>query len=126
MLNNPDTAPSASVNRWIVSIFTFHFELWHVPGKIHGPNGLSCRPPQPGDLDDDEDPDAFDDWVDHLYGFLHFLNPTTPALQTNDLLYQFAAEQSLIPESDSDPDNTQDTTYAEPQSDSTRLADQRL
>jgi hypothetical protein len=41
MLNNPNTAPSASVNRWIVSILTFHFELRHVPGKIHGPDGLS-------------------------------------------------------------------------------------
>ena len=40
MLNNPDTAPSASINRWIVSILTFHFELRHVPGKQHGPDGL--------------------------------------------------------------------------------------
>ena len=126
MLNNPDTAPSASVNRWIVSILTFHFELRHVPGKIHGPDGLSRRPPQPGDLDDDEDPDAFDDWVDHLYGFLHLLNPTTPAPQTNDLLYRFATEQSPILESNPDPDNAQDTTYTGPRSDSARLADQRL
>jgi hypothetical protein len=41
MLNNPNTAPSASLNRWIVSILTFHFELLHVPGKLHGPDGLS-------------------------------------------------------------------------------------
>ena len=27
MLNNPDTAPSASINCWIISILTFHFEL---------------------------------------------------------------------------------------------------
>ena len=27
MLNNPDAAPSASINRWIVSILAFHFEL---------------------------------------------------------------------------------------------------
>jgi hypothetical protein len=40
MLNNPDTAPSASINRWIVSILTFHFELQHVPGKQHGPDRL--------------------------------------------------------------------------------------
>jgi len=45
MLNNPDTAPFASVNHWIVSILTFHFELQHIPGKIHGPDGLSHRPP---------------------------------------------------------------------------------
>ena len=80
MLNNPDTASSTSVNRWIISILTFHFELQHVPEKIHRPNGLSCRPPQPGDLDNDEDLDAFNNWVDHLYGFLHLLNPTIPTL----------------------------------------------
>ncbi len=27
MLNNPNIAPSTSINRWIVSILTFHFEL---------------------------------------------------------------------------------------------------
>ena len=41
MLTNPDTAPSASINQWIVSIVTFHFELRHIPGKQHGPDGLS-------------------------------------------------------------------------------------
>ena len=126
MLNNPDTAPSASINHWIVSILTFHFELRHVPGKIHGPDGLSRRPPQPEDLDDNEDPDTFNDWVNHLYGFLHLLNPTTPAPQTNDLLYRFATEQSPIPESDPDLDNAQDTTYAGPRSNSARLVDQCL
>ena len=32
MLLNPDITPSASVNRWIVSILLFHFILIHVPG----------------------------------------------------------------------------------------------
>ena len=41
MLNNPDLAPLASVNHWIVAILTFHFELQHVPGKHHGPDSLS-------------------------------------------------------------------------------------
>ena len=41
ILNNPDIAPSASVNRWIILILTFHFELRHIPGKHHGPDGLS-------------------------------------------------------------------------------------
>ena len=74
MLNNPDTAPSASVNRWIVVILTFHFELRHVPGKIHGPDRLSHRPLQPGDLNNEDDTDEFDDWIDNLYGFLHMIN----------------------------------------------------
>ena len=95
MLNNPDTVPSASLNRWIVSILTFHFELRHVPGKQHGPNGLSRHPPQPSNLsDEEEDPEAFDDWVDNLYGFAHLLNPTAPKSDSAKLLCAFAMEQA--------------------------------
>ena len=81
MLANPDIAPSASINRWIVSILTFQFELVHVPGTHHGPDGLSRRPRQPDD--DPEDPDdEFDDWIDNLHGFMHFIQPsiTPPTL----------------------------------------------
>jgi hypothetical protein len=73
MLKNPDLAPSASINRWIVSILMFHFTLVHVPGTHHGPDGLSRRKPQP---DDEEDPeDDFEDWIDQVSGFMHFVNP---------------------------------------------------
>ena len=41
MLANPDLTPSASMNRWIVSILLFHFTLVHVPSTQHGPDGLS-------------------------------------------------------------------------------------
>lgn len=41
MLSNPDIAPMASINRWIISILTFHFILVYVPGAFHGPDGLS-------------------------------------------------------------------------------------
>ena len=41
LLENPDIAPSASINQWIVSILMFHFTLVHVPGMHHGPDGLS-------------------------------------------------------------------------------------
>ncbi|EIW58980.1 uncharacterized protein TRAVEDRAFT_124073, partial [Trametes versicolor FP-101664 SS1] len=41
MLQNPDLAPGASINRWILGIITFHFNLVHVPGTLHGPDGLS-------------------------------------------------------------------------------------
>ena len=47
MLSNPDIAPSASINRWIISILMFHFTLVHVPGECHGPDGLSRRVRQP-------------------------------------------------------------------------------
>ena len=73
MLQNPDVAPSASMNRWIVSILMFHFTLVHVPGTHHGPDGLSRRKPQPGD--EEEPDDDFEDWIDNVNGFLHFLNP---------------------------------------------------
>ncbi|KZT28880.1 hypothetical protein NEOLEDRAFT_1025226, partial [Neolentinus lepideus HHB14362 ss-1] len=68
MLQNPDIAPSASINRWIVSILTFHFKLVHVPGVKHGPDGLSRRLPQPDDPLQDEDSE-FDDWIDRLHSF---------------------------------------------------------
>src|SRR5882672_3653782 len=34
MLNNPDIQPGAAVNRWIVGIKLFQFELVHVPGRL--------------------------------------------------------------------------------------------
>ena len=73
MLSNPDIAPSASINRWILSILMFHFTLVHVPGSQHGPDGLSRRRPQPGDEEEPED--DFDDWIDQVNGFMHFINP---------------------------------------------------
>jgi hypothetical protein len=78
MLANPDLDPSASINRWIVSILTFHFDLIHVPGSMHGPDGMSRRNPQPGDVP--EPVDDFDDWIDELYGFMHMINPDSLAL----------------------------------------------
>ena len=36
MLANPDLHPGASINRWILAILTFHFELIPVPGTSHG------------------------------------------------------------------------------------------
>jgi hypothetical protein len=74
MLSNPDIAPSASINRWIVSILTFHFTLVHVAGTHHGPDGLSRRPPQPEDESIHREED-FGDWIDHLHGFIHQINP---------------------------------------------------
>ena len=78
MLANPDIAPSASINRWIISILVFHFTLVHVPGSFHGPDGLSRRKPQPGDQPEPED--DFDDWIDRLHGFMHIINPPTGLL----------------------------------------------
>jgi hypothetical protein len=92
---NPDIAPSASINHWIVSILTFHFTLIHIAGTHHGPNGLSCRPLQDEDLviDDEED---FGDWIDQLHGFMHQINPISiPLSPTPQSLPTFALSSDL-------------------------------
>jgi hypothetical protein len=61
MLSNPDISPSASINWWIVAILTFHFDLVHVPGTHHGPDGLSRWPWQVGDNEDRDDEEDFAD-----------------------------------------------------------------
>ncbi|KIY61214.1 hypothetical protein CYLTODRAFT_317433, partial [Cylindrobasidium torrendii FP15055 ss-10] len=43
MLEHPDKVPNAAINRWIEYILQFMFKLVHVPGRIHGPNGMSRR-----------------------------------------------------------------------------------
>jgi len=75
MLDNPDLAPNASMNHWIIAICMFHFELIHVPGILHGPDGLSCHPSQPDDAPDEEDGEEFEDWIDQVYGFVQHINP---------------------------------------------------
>ena len=77
MLNNPDIQPGAAVNRWIVGIKLFHFELVHVPGTQHnGPDGLSRRMPSPNDplpVDDS------DDWLDRTMSFAVVLMNSAPS-----------------------------------------------
>jgi hypothetical protein len=67
MLSNPDISPSASINQWIVAILTFHFDLVHIPGTHHGPDGLSRRPHQDEDEEDRDDKEDFADWIDQLH-----------------------------------------------------------
>jgi Integrase zinc binding domain/RNase H-like domain found in reverse transcriptase len=130
MLKNPDVAPSASINRWIVAILMFHFTLVHVPGTHHGPDGLSRRRPQPGD--EAEPDDDFEDWIDQVNGFMHIINtPPAPASRISNLAATLpivcyvieAREPSLASE---DPDN-QGTSYSNvPRSDTAKAADLRL
>jgi len=81
MLENPDLAPNASMNCWIIAIRMFHFELVHVPGILHGLDGLSCCPLQLDDLPDEGDEEEFEDWIDQVYGFIQQINPH-PAVYT--------------------------------------------
>ena len=93
MLANANLEPSASINRWILAILTFHFMLVHIPGTFHGPDGLSRRRPQPGDQEELDD--NFDDWVDRVHGLMHMINDgmlrtqkdniTTAAFITNEV-----------------------------------------
>ncbi|KAG6858285.1 hypothetical protein C0995_002708, partial [Termitomyces sp. Mi166 len=79
MLSNPDMQLLASINRWIVAILMFHFELVHVKGVFHGPDSLSCRPRQPDDPDlDNSDNEIYEDWVDRMYGFMHLIQLLPP------------------------------------------------
>ncbi|KAG6872419.1 hypothetical protein C0993_002167, partial [Termitomyces sp. T159_Od127] len=74
------------MNRWVVAILMFHFELVHIKGTFHGPNGLSRQPRQPGNPGPDlGDNNKFSDWIDRLHGFIHLiqlpiklLRPSTP------------------------------------------------
>jgi hypothetical protein len=81
MLANPDIVPSASINRCIMAILTFHFDLVHVPGTRHGPDRLSQRLRQPNN-EDPSDPEDFEDWIDNLHGFLHQINVPTSSIST--------------------------------------------
>ena len=87
MIENPDVAPSAVMNRWIIAIKMFHFSIRHVPGVLHGPDGLSRRPAQPGDPPISEHDEEFDDWIDNLYNFVqHSLPPRTTSAPTGAIL----------------------------------------
>jgi hypothetical protein len=99
MLANPDLAPSASINRWILAILTFHFELVHVPGVSHRPDGLSRRPKQPGDEEEPED--DFDDWIDQVHGFMRMVNDSPAARRPQQVIATFASE--LVPDNQDPP-----------------------
>jgi len=70
MLKNPDMQPNATVNRWIVGIKLFDFELVHVPAERHSAaDGMSRREPVEGDEDEGGTPEEADDWIDSLMSF---------------------------------------------------------
>jgi hypothetical protein len=79
---NLDIQPSASINCWIISILTFHFTLVHVKGTFHGLDGLSQRPQQPGNPDEENDKEEFNDWIDHLHSFIHMIQSESCTLHS--------------------------------------------
>jgi hypothetical protein len=131
MLQSPDISPSAGINRWILAILMFHFTLVHVPGTHHIPNGLSRQKPQPGDKEEPED--NFEDWIDNINEFIHFLNPH-PSISnytTLSLLIALYVTSNLAttidtPKVNQQKDNTTIPYSIIPRSDSAIEADRRL
>ena len=122
MLANPDLDPSASVNRWILAILTFQFVLIHVPGTMHGPDGLSRRRRQPGDKPEPED--DFDDWIDALYGFMHVINDS-PFLSRPQR--QTAIFTSEVVDIETSTDGSAQTSYDDvPRLDAAKVDDEKL
>ena len=68
-----------------------------VAGTHHSPDGLLCRPIQPGDEVTHDDQD-FGDWIDRLHSFIHQIIPIMRRVTTATLNPIF----TLVPELDSD------------------------
>jgi len=68
MLNKPDLHPNVAMNRWIVAILMFDFELVYVPGTKHkGPNRLSRR--RVADSEEEgKGIEEVEDWIDEIIG----------------------------------------------------------
>lgn len=76
MLNNPDIQADAVVNRWILGIQQFDFELVHVPAYKHrAPDALSRRRYT---SDDEEDAQESDEWIDNI-ALAAELQPDSPS-----------------------------------------------
>jgi hypothetical protein len=106
MLQNPDIAPNATINRWITLIMLFHFTLVHVPSSKHGPDGLSSRLPQDNDDVQNDKGDDFEDWVDQMHGFMHIINDCRPVYTPIRQISQFiqTTSQSFILDDDKIPE----------------------
>src|ERR1700685_2422296 len=78
----------------------FHFELVHVPGAFHGPDGLLRRRPQPGDRP--EPADDFDDWIDQVHGFMHMIHPLSSLVSDQPPATVYMLTGSAVQENDKD------------------------
>ena len=110
----------------------FHFTLVHIPGTHHGPDGLSRRRPQ---ADDDEEPeDDFEDWVDQVNGFLHFIDPLPLKFIPFQPLPRFLITDTVDEDTQDSTEDIFTPTSADlptpysivPRSDTAKLADEKL
>jgi len=68
MLNKLDLYPNAAMNRWIIAILIFDFELVHVPGTKHKRlDRLSKRRVVEGE-EEGEGVEEAENWVDKIIG----------------------------------------------------------
>ncbi|KAJ3554121.1 hypothetical protein NP233_g12490 [Leucocoprinus birnbaumii] len=76
------------MNRWIVAILMFDFELVHVPGERHrGLDGLSRRRKSEEDSEDDEElEEEAENWVDEVLGCNIWAAEVGAELQGNGLV----------------------------------------
>ena len=92
----------------------FYFTLIHVPRSHHTPDGLSRRQPQPGDKEEPED--DFEDWINNVNRFLHFINPhpsynklithTAPITSYIHNYFNTAVEEQLAKQKEEEQNNT--------------------
>ena len=82
MINSPDL-PNAPMTRWICYLQLFDFELKHVPAEKHkGPDGLSRRPSNPDDSDED-DAEGYLDRVFNMVSVYSAQNRRFPSMFTD-------------------------------------------
>ncbi len=93
---------------------------------------FSRRKPQPGDPPEPDN--DFEDWIDQMNGFMHIINPTTPAASVQPPTLVFATSESPEPLPNSNnPDPASETPSASssipysiiPRSDAAHNADER-
>src|SRR3978361_1543968 len=76
MLKNPDSIPSAPMNRWIANILNFNPKLVHVSAtKFQAPDALSRRPLAKGEKPDYHPEDELDEKEDVLDVFPVLITP---------------------------------------------------
>jgi hypothetical protein len=95
MLNKPELAPNATLNRWIATIKLFEpFKLVHVPAERHkGPDGMSRKPVTEEDLAEAWSEEV-EDWMEEKLAFLYF-----DQKETFSCLAQQESDQETIPTS---------------------------
>jgi hypothetical protein len=82
----------------------------HVAGTHHGPDGLSRRPRQDKDDEENDDELDFEDWIDQLHGFMYQINKVAPHAPSPSHILTLALSTDLS-EEDINPTDTKINSY---------------